>query len=60
MREFTDIQRYYEMRKKGQEKYLYYRNALYVGACYHWGVYILNSKNRLLNIADKKYKFINN
>lgn len=51
---------YYEMRKKGQEKYLRYRNTLYVGACYHWRIFILSKKNKLIDITDKKYKFINN
>lgn len=36
-----------------------YRNRLYKAAFYLWKCYILNSKNEILNITDKKFIIIN-
>lgn len=40
-------------------KTILYRNRFYEWAFYAWKCYILNSKDELIDITDKKYKIIN-
>ena len=55
-----DIKKYYLLLYKiaceqWEKKWVLYRNRAYIWAFLNWKCYILNSKNELLNITNKKF-----